>query len=275
MTDFEEQFAHREELRTAGGAIKFVDIMPSTADLKSPVPLVFASGWAETLELLKGAIQSLVETGRRVIAIDYTELDGILKEVNGLPPSIYMKATAFKKLVEYKKIPKVDIVAHSEGAVNAAVGTLMMPGKVRKLVLVAPGGVMNNDNFYKLTVRFSFSIFIKALLSANSKFARRVAALCIKERIKYIIMNPRQAFQEAIGISNFHITNTLRKIKKQGVELHVIHSKDDGVFPIGESKRVASEVGVDGFHQISGHHHNIFAEPKEFVKIVGDILDAS
>ncbi len=266
------QFSRRKTLKVNGGDIRFVDVMPPGWETRNSVPVLFASGWAETLELLKQDIHALVRRGKRVLAIDYSHLDGMKGRREGLPASIYMKSRAFVDLISHHGLRKVDVVAHSEGAINAVVAANIAPEKINTLVLVAPGGATARDGFFGLTSRFSFSVLRKAFREARTKEERRVAFLCVKERVKYVLRNPLQAVREAVGISKFSIAEPLKRVVDAGINVCIIHSKDDIVFPIEDVRKVADYAGVNCFREVRGHHHGILMNPETFIEIIESAL---
>src|SRR3989344_6812756 len=109
MEDFENQFYRRELIKCKGGTISVVDVNPK----KGGTTILLACGWSETLETIKETIRALAERGMRVFAIDYSDLDyaGVAQIGNKFPASGYIKALSFFRLLEEKKIDKIDVVA--------------------------------------------------------------------------------------------------------------------------------------------------------------------
>lgn len=135
---FEDAFKAREEFSSDYGPITIIDITPEKQMIKEPVFL--ASGWAETLEALKGTVSAFVEQGFRVIIADYSELKYGKIALTELPKSAYVKSQALINVFKQKGIDKLYTVAHSEGAMNATIACYLSPGFFKTLILVTPGG---------------------------------------------------------------------------------------------------------------------------------------
>ncbi len=153
--DFKTQFEKREFFEGAGGRIEVVDVIPE--QLKDKVPLFIASGWGCSIEVYEQVFKIMVERGRRTISLNHPRQGGDLEnkateaEIDTYPIEKLRKSYNILDVIEQKNIEKVDVLAHSEGAMNAILAAVLHPEKFRNIVLFGPAGMIGKDNFLDLT----------------------------------------------------------------------------------------------------------------------------
>jgi len=260
--NFNEQFSKREKIKSDGGIVGIIEVTPKNP--KSSIPVFLSSGWAEAPDMLKGVIHSIFNKGYKVLACDYSHLDNTSDIDSKFPPNAHIKALSMLKIFTDKKINNINVVAHSEGAINVAIAAYLKPEIFNKIILVAPAGMTGGDTFYKLASRFSVSLF-------NEGDSNSISWVHIKNILRYIIYNPIQALAEAVGISNFKISTILKDLKKRGVEVHIIHGKNDKVFEMGKLKKMALSSNLK-IHESSGGHNEIHNYPDRVINLVEEIL---
>ena len=156
---FEAQFAQREYFEVAGGTAEVVDVTPEK--LKDEVPLFFAPAWACNIEVYKRAIETLSEQERRVISLNHPRRGGDLKassseeEMKKYPEEELRKAYNILEMLDQKGVDKVDVIAHSEGAINVTIAATLHPEKFRNIVYFAPAGLIGKDKFTRLMKGFA------------------------------------------------------------------------------------------------------------------------
>lgn len=142
----EERFEELERIELYEGieTLNIRDIQPES--LKTEVPTIFMKGWGTTLDSYKDNIIGLAERGRRVLAVDNTygvknaESEGVDMERArelGLEGLMLDKVIAYLKMFDMKEgLSKVDVVAHSEGAIHAIYAAMLRPDRFRSIVLI-------------------------------------------------------------------------------------------------------------------------------------------
>lgn len=262
------QHLMREEFDTPYGVLKFSEFAPHT--LRSDIPLLLASGWSETIESLEETVLALASIGRRVFVLDYSELIYQIDAENGFPASGHTKAQAFLALLDKKEIQKVDVIAHSEGAINATIAAMVAPGRFRSIIFVAPGGFMLRDNFFKLAYRFTKNI-LQTIQHAN-KENKESRFQYVKEVLSYFVKNPIQTLQEALAISRFRVAPLLADLGERGILTYVIHGDRDAIFPAQDVKEAFKEVDFKSFRLIPGGHNDLHAEPNRYAELISPVL---
>ncbi|MEK7133642.1 MAG: alpha/beta fold hydrolase [Patescibacteria group bacterium] len=146
-----------EKIETYGGTSEVVDISPENP--KTDVPVLLAPAWACSINVYKPAIETLASKGRRVISLNHARnrRDSSFDEklLDQYSAAELTKAFNFLDVLDQKKIEKVDVIAHSEGCLNAVIAATLRPDKFRNLVLFAPAGLIGDDNAWRLLKGFA------------------------------------------------------------------------------------------------------------------------
>lgn len=165
---FERQFEHREMIETAGGMAETVDISPRQQG--NEVPVLLAPAWACTLPIYKPTIETIAQAGRRTLSLNHprrggkVELTGAEQElVKDIPEAEVRKALTLRDVLRHKNIDTIDVIAHSEGAINAGIAALLLAeeaahqGKeppIRNIVFFGPAGLIGEDTPLRLMQGF-------------------------------------------------------------------------------------------------------------------------
>lgn len=272
---FEEQFADRQQIESFGGKVEVVDIMPEKQ--KTEVPVVFAPGWSETIETFKDSIKIMADLQHRVLSLEharYGESIDIRETEKKYPAEELRKAFALLDVLAEKNIGKIDVVAHSEGAINTVIAASFQPDKFRNIVLVGPGGLIGEDKFPRLASRFSINIIRGIIRSIKEPGIRESVLRDNKERIKYILKNIPRALNEAVAISKSDIHEALRELHDIGIGTIVIHGVDDPVFPMDKVQEIVDADQLDGFYSVKGDHNDIWTHPEKYVALAEHALEA-
>ena len=155
-SSFEVRYAHKEQFNINGATVESVDIKPENP--KSETPVLVAPGFAATMDSFKPGMKVLMESERRVISLDHPRRGGTIpdsfnEEVEKNPSEELRKAHTILGLLEQKNLEKVDVVAHSEAAVNVCIAAMLHPEKFRNIVLYNPAGLIGNDSLFRLVKR--------------------------------------------------------------------------------------------------------------------------
>ena len=269
--NFEKQFSEQEELEFYGGKIEVTDITPE--EQKTEVPIMIAPGWGENPITFKGSLRTIYDSDRRAISVSHARNMGQAEEEKNMPLVEVRKAKALLTTIQEKEIDQIDVIAHSEGAINTIIAASIHPEKFRNIVLVGPGGLIGKDSFPKLFTRFSLNIIKGALRALIEPDTRDAIATSAKETGKYIRKNPLLALKEAIAISESDIRNLINELREQGIGVSIIHGVDDPVFPMDSMQDAVKGEEVDGFYSVKGGHNDIYANPDKYTKLAVQALD--
>jgi len=276
-TSFESQFAHTEQFETVGGTAEVVDIRPEE-NLDTDVPVFLAPAWASTLEIYKPALRTITEQKRRAISLNHPRFGGDMSDtaeemLEKYPEEELRKALTILDILDQKGIDKIDVIAHSEGAINTAIAASIHPEKFRSIVFVAPAGMIGEDTFTRLAEGFR-SQSSKTETTTRMPFTeaqREVAQVYIKEILAYL-KNPIRSVKEGMDISKSQIHDMLRYLHEKGIGIVVLSGVDDPVFPMNKMQEIAKADMLDGFLSLRGGHGELGVRPELFVTAATDML---
>ncbi|MBI5138554.1 MAG: alpha/beta hydrolase [Candidatus Vogelbacteria bacterium] len=265
---FEEQFSNVIRFEAFGGEIEAVDITPP--NLKSETPVLIAPGYGETPATFKPLLQTLYHEGRRAVAISHPRFGGSaeqfedkLVEKHGLEE--LRKAMNLLALLNNRSVDKADVMAMSEGAINASIAAELEPEKFRNIILIGPAGLVGGDNYFDLFKRFTGTIASETvdLLSPKASYSEN-RFTTLFESWAYFLKNPVRGLIECNAIAKADILEMLRATRAHGIKTAVVIGVDDPVFDQSTMNSVVHEAGeiVDGFVTVTGGHYGIANEPK-------------
>lgn len=278
-SSFEAQFENKEELKVAGGAAEVVDINPDNP--KTEVPVFLAPSWGCTTEVYKPALKELTSHERRTISLDHPRFGGDMKinqedAAKKYPTEELRKAFNILGVMEQKGVDKVDIIAHSEGAINAVIAAALHPEKFRNMVLFAPAGLIGEDTFTRLLKGFAGQSKRAETMEEIpvTETEKQVASAAITEVLKYFAKNPIRSIREAVDISNSQIHEMLRYLHEKGIGIVVMSGVDDPVFPMDKMQEIAKADMLDGFLSLKGGHGEIGNHPELYMAAAEKMLSA-
>jgi pimeloyl-ACP methyl ester carboxylesterase len=271
---FEEQFANKQQIESLGGTVEVVDITPERQ--KTEIPIVFAPGWGETPETFKDSIRVMVDLQHRVLSLEHAR-NGEDIDTNEIerkyPADELRKAFALLDVLTKRGIERIDVIAHSEGAINTVIAAALQPEKFRNIVLVGPGGLIGEDKFPKLFGRYSVGVIRDIVSTISDPEIGRSVFRDNVERARYILKNIPLSISEGVGISNSDIHETLRELHDLGIGIVVIHGIDDPVFPMDRIQEVVNTDQLDGFYSVKGGHSEIWTHPEKYVALAEQALE--
>lgn len=280
--DFDEQFSQERPIEGRDGS--FIYIHPETAT--DQIPVLFAPGFAEDDSSLRHAARQAFDLNRSVIVVNHPRhnVSGIAEgaEIN---EETY-KAETLLAVLETAQVDQCDVIAHSEGALNACLAGLMEPQRFRSIILAMPAGLIGEDSLLGLAGRFS-----RAAVRGISKDILDNPRMAIAQNtnvVKHISTNIKQAFREAQGLASISIDETLDGLWAQGIKVGVLQSHWDPVFP---AKRIQqhvkpgfrsdrpdtpSVVGIDSYASVNSRwagHQDFIVNPQRAVSAALQMLD--
>lgn len=192
---FEEQFSRREEV--APGVFA-VDLIPSR---QVSVPVYLNIGWNSRIEDYVDSLRLAFDSNRRILC---TELPDESEE---------QKADQILAFLKGKGITKADFVAHSVGAISAALAVLKGSTVVEKLTLINPASLIPDDSPKDLIRRY------RSLLQQIPGVARQAET-----------GSTQKIFDMARTITGFDMNDVLGRIAS-GIKILAVQAEEDTLFP--------------------------------------------
>lgn len=282
-SSFEKQFDVRTLLQTAYGTIETVDITPPMP--KESVPVLFAPGWRETPELEKECLQEVYASGRRVVTLRHTPVMYAMEEARNLPNIEVQKAKTLLTVIAENGMEQVDIITHSEGAINVAIAATMQPEKFRHLVLVTPAGLGGKSTVPQIAFGFARHIARSSSQIPHIRAGRKGKSHRVEATVRNSI---KTALHEGAAIASFDIFPLLLELRTHGVKIAVLFGEKDTVFPIekvkdhltrhlerlsGLSPHTREAFGFDIFATKPGGHE-LYTNSHQIMQQVLGLLDA-
>ncbi len=265
---YEEQLNVPHLIPIDGEIVEIIDVCPE--NVKDPVPVMMVLGWSESPRSQEKNIRANFDNGRRVISPNTPhgiEPGELVEGVSGHPAVELRKMAGLIKSLEALGIEKVDIVAHSEGAIYAILTAYLFPEKVRNVVLVNPAGMIGKDSLPRLMVGFSADLtkqVIKDLMNGGPTF--------LLNGLKVLSKNPLQAIKSVLAIANSDIRDMLRDVREQGTKITVIATTDDIAFPMKKMQEALGGGDLDGLYSLPGSHNEYLTNPEPYAKITEHAL---
>lgn len=288
----------RERININGTDVESVDIKPDKQ--KNEVPVFVAQGWGATMQSFEPGFEVLSKEGRRVVSADHQRKGGKSEvdlqedmekwcqetgqEYPDWPTEELRKAQTILGLLDQKKLDKVDVIAHSEGAINVCIAAMLNPEKFigRTIVLVNPAGMIGEDTLLRLqkgagaTKSRTESVKGFPVTDAETEYLDKTKDITND----YMKSNPLRAVQEVWAISQTRIEDMLRYIHNKGIKIVVIAATDDTMFPMEGMQKNVKSVGVpggfvDGFLSVRGGHMQIQVHPELYMKAAASMLEKS
>ena len=280
-SNFDRQFQNVETFDVGTSQVEVVDVAPEV--LKTEVPTLIAPGWGCSIDSYRETLRALNGLGRRALTLNHPRYgnsgENEIHNVLGYPIDEIRKALNLIGILNKKKIGKADVVAHSEGAINATIAALLYPEKFRNLALYAPAGLIGKDNFQRLLMDFSDNLARERLYQTDAdeitEEERMKIVAIINETLAYFSKNPVRGINEAIAISNTEIGEMLKILHDKGVGTFVISGVDDQVFPMNKIQGNSSQDFLDGFISVKGGHYDLQIRPEKYIKGITGMFDSS
>lgn len=157
---FNKQFSHRDNIEVYGGSAETVDITPDRKTDKPPV--LVAPAWSCSIDVYKGALNTLAKEGRRALSLNHPRgagnpqsLERRGADVSAYPQAEVLKALNILDFLDAKGLDQIDVVAHSEAGIHVAIAAMIDPKKFRNIVFFAPAGLIGEDTPARLAKGFA------------------------------------------------------------------------------------------------------------------------
>ncbi|RME30633.1 hypothetical protein D6792_00315 [Candidatus Parcubacteria bacterium] len=244
--------------------------------------IVYISGWGESPALSRQFASRLSEMAEMPVWYpDYHQLDGNtepdflsprlqkLADSFAIPPTETHRADGFVPLIE--KATSIVFVAHSEGAIAAALLSLAYGEKTQSpVILIAPAG-LDVEGFGVLVGRFVRQ-FLKGLTgrtnSSHTEGTRATNSYHL-EVLRYLIMNPIQLVRDAWALAKIDLRPLLKEITKMQKQVLCILYKHDQLFSSFRVMRGLREIfpGIS-IQIIQGVHAQPHIDPTDTLRVI-------
>jgi pimeloyl-ACP methyl ester carboxylesterase len=277
--NLEEQWSHPQELEIEGETLRIYDLdAGGSRNEKLDLPLLFAPGWIQNPKNHKEACFQMSETGCRVVVPD--ALHGIApekveatKDANDIARAELRKAAMLLKTLDERNIPRADVVAHSEGAIYAAIAATAAPERFRNFVLVDPAGMIGKDSVLGLAIRSAREGGEDKKRHAREPFEVQL----VGGKNKEYALTAGKTLAEVHAISKSDITDMLEFLRNKGINVSVMTGADDKFFPMEMMNKPggpASVKNVRGFYSVKEGHFRLIQRPSQYARFVVQALEA-
>lgn len=283
-----EKFEQPEKIDLYEGAetLNIRDIQPEK--LKTDTPTILMKGWGTTTDSYKDNVIGLAERGRRVLAVDNVygvegvtaeEVDVQKAKELGLEGLMLDKVVAYLKMLDTKEgLDKVDVVAHSEGAIHAIYAAMLRPDRFRSLMLVDPAGMVGEDTKKRLLSGAAIDILhlqgLNLLKREGLGGMVKKSGKATKELAKSIKAGPKKSWESIGIITKTKIHELLEVVRAQGIKVSIVHGVDDKFFSMEDVQEMTKKKMVDGFYSVRGTHNEMYLNPEAYTNLVDQGLDA-
>lgn len=279
LADIDRQFNEREVYEFEGREncelVEVIDIDASPDSLRNP--LFVAPGYGEVASALKPNIIAYAEKDRRVISynsisgVNHNHYQGAQDEASDITKR---KLAIIDRIIKEKELQGIDAVGHSEGAVNVVFAALENPSRFRNIVLVNPAGLMGEDTAGGLLLRFVEHTLSTAKDIKSDEAKAQINQASVSERVQVTTKSPLRALKTLSALSQVRLEDILKELKDAGINISIIHSVDDVLFPMDRMQAMVKADMIDGFYSIEGSHNDYFLDPQSQSYVVNSALDA-
>lgn len=283
---FEKAWSQPKHIEIGNENFDLYDVSPESP--KTNIPVAIMPGWSHTPEVWKENARVLVENGRRVVSLDAPHGSDQLRaaEAEDIPEAELRRVSAFLAGLDATGLQKVDAMGHSEGAIDILLAAKLEPDRFRTVILINPGGLIGSDVFTSLVGRFAVEKTLAAVRGIREGTLSKSKTSFV-EGIKSVMRQPVRAFKEVQAIANANLVHLLRDIKEKEVNIVIIHSAEDPVFPflrmnksIQKEKRVEDRLGetepelggeilklLDGVYSVKGGHEEFIYKAEDYTRL--------
>jgi len=264
--ELREQFSQRTSFPVGEALFEYVRITPNAPS--EGTPILFAPGFAETLDTLEEISIAIAMEGRSVVALQSLRKMPDFVGMSPLSPA----ASAVMATIESIDAPVVDAIAESAGAAAVLIAASQFPERFRRVILLNPAGFQGGENLDKVLERFNAHILRTTKDAIENPSERSLLQRYLWEGPKWIAKNPKGALEDAVAISHMDLRPLLEEAQEAGVRIAILQGAEDLLMPAEVSKRSlegsddATIVTVPGGHAM---HH---AKPAEFAHILVNLL---
>lgn len=237
LKTFESQIHSRYQIDSFGGIAEYTVIQPEILK-PGALPILIAGGWGEGIASLQDSARVVCEGGHEVILVDHTKDLGNPTEYPNiwLPSVTVQNANTINKILSNEGISRAHVIAHSRGGLEATLAALQEPERFKSIIFANSAGLIGEDKFLPMAVRFGRNIGRYATKDFENP---RANSRLIAGALKYLATNPRRTWQEFNTVADITIASSLADLRQAGIKVGVIQAPADHGFPV---KRVEQQV---------------------------------
>lgn len=267
----EREFHRPQRIKIDGTTIDLYDLRP--AGRKTDVPTIVVPGWGATAHIFHENVIGLAARGRRVVIASAPH--GVEPRFRGPYPSVVLrKAQGVLAALDHAGVAVADAVSHSEGAVLLAVAAAQQPERFRNFVFVSPAGLVKSDSLPRLGFGFSYDVLRQWTHGAvrNPAHARR-SLRAMRAAMKTWATDPKSTWAAIRAMVRVEIPDLLRRLKRAGHGVAIIHGTYDKAFPVRRIRHRATADMADEFIVVRGSHNEMYLNPRLFTELIDRALD--
>lgn len=279
---FEEQIHNKSTVESHGGIANYT-YFKNESPREGVLPVLVAGGWSEGTASLRDSAEVVYKDGRSVILVDHAR-DGRQKDqTDNTNPETAQRAHTLLGVLDAENLKKVDVIAHSQGALDAVVAAKLHPERFNSIVLVAPAGLIGEDSVPRLVSRF-----VPKIIRGITKDAREIkqrdpesAKRFANAGPSYIKANPMKGLREVGAIARTQIDQDLLDLREAGIKIAVLQSQGDRGFP---ANRIGKQViihelegNIDAYASVAAKdagHDDLIIHPERATQAAVDLLNS-
>jgi len=266
----DEQLRHMESIPVLDGKVDYTEVRPEQP--RSEVPIMMAPGWGgDVAHSFKEGMRTFAERGRTSIAIEHPQtvkqvperMPKDLAESN--PIEEVRKAAAMLEFIDAKGFEKVDVLAHSEGAIYTLLAATVAPEKFRSIVISNPAGMVGKDNLLKFVLRSMRGVGEPGTAFPGEKYKTPKELEKGGGVLGYVLSRPREALGDFVAITKSDVFRLLKGLHEKDVRIAVMAAVEDKMFQMRDLQKAFGKGGeIDGFLSVRGGHTEILDHPHEY-----------
>ena len=241
-------------------------------------PVVIVPGFRSGPESFEEFALDVSSSGRHTSVLDVAATPKVVDESldfpEGTPPLLAAHASATSAGLQHIHETvgeKVDLVGHSLGAMSATLAARAHPQLVKSLTLINPAGMPGSIQKYPRLARLvNMGWLRKSKETAQQQnLAKKDAVIQTRQEIDEAERQRKLAEEEkgtdvSVGdiVSGFSIAPYLEELLAQGIQINIVITSEDYMFPSKHVRQEAEKHGVsDRVIEQEGSHNAIKYEP--------------
>ena len=260
-----------KKLTVNGQNIDYFDVPAHSSE---DIPVLYAPGWAQATDVIRGPVAALAESGRRVMSVSAphgVNPDDEMEQEFSVPEQ--RKVTAMNALLKDRHVNKIDAIGHSEAGMYLTAAAMKHPQQFRTIVLINPAGVRETDSMQHLMtrgikegvvdiVKRLGSVLTNTYKPGDSKKMANLARLLGKQP-NIVTPHLGHSVSEVSMLGTKNALARLPELRSKGIKIVIIQTDGDQMFPPSESG--LTENHYDKIIHMPGTHNEVIKDPKQFM----------
>ncbi len=234
--------------------------------------IIVCPGWGETIEVLSYSMKELEKLNRPIIVLEHPKQLQPMSNPTNYHDNQYQKARNIIGVVEHFNLHKVDLIAHSEGAVNGLIAASIKPDLFRSISMLNPAGIVK----YKTSLMFVVNMIRKIVLDAKRSYKSTINWALFKHHLFTVKSHGfagfRMLWHDINSSAQQPIVGLVASLARYGVFTTIIAGKEDVIFPSKKIKQYINTDKIDKYIEVDGWHDELHYNPVKYQKIIRDTL---